>query len=500
MVQQSTIQLNVNVDDQNWSQKHVALMQQLATSQPGGFLADAQKALTATGTADVTNPAELAAKIAEFERVGEALGDLGLDLGKLQMQINQGIAHFSLKGTTPVDEGKLQAEQAGKKLFDGLTGLIPGGGLLQAFKGMGMIGVGVTAVLGIAGFVKQMFGHSQIMSTYMGAFMKIFGHFIDVLLLPMLPLLNRVLIWLITEVLPYIRKVSEGPEVVKKDIDEIKKNVSDFGKIVFEGVDPETGEKLSPIERAKGAAGGLGEILGSVVDFGEELPAPFNWLLNPPGSILRNVQETSGFGGTLANMGTGFAQGGFFGGLRGLGASMNLPGPLEDIFNPLDFINRQIDRVPFLEQGLGVMGAVTNPVGAATGIGSNLIANQIREPMEDAFRNVFNFVSPWNISDNDETADVAGINLPTQDDILFANLSPLPATAREPNPFRDEFRELREQNVREPVAVSSTSITNVGEVNFFVTSLQDIRETIESAKNFLENDAELKTAGTTTFG
>ena len=234
MVQQSTIQLNVNVDDQNWSQKHVALMQQLATSQPGGFLADAQKALTATGTADVTNPAELAAKIAEFERVGEALGDLGLDLGKLQMQINQGIAHFSLKGTTPVDEGKLQAEQAGKKLFDGLSNIIPGGGLAKAFKGMGAIGVGVAAVLGIAGFVKSMFGHSQIMSSYMGAFMKIFGHFIDVLLLPLIPLLNRVLIWLITKVLPGVRDLSKLPEQVGAEWQEDTAAVAKAGSRLVE--------------------------------------------------------------------------------------------------------------------------------------------------------------------------------------------------------------------------------------------------------------------------
>jgi len=106
-------------------------------------------------------------------------------------------------------------------LRDGLSKLFPGGNILANLGKLGGIGVAAVAITSIAGFVKGMFNHSKIMSTYGDAFTKIFGHFADLILITFLPLINPVLRWLIVTVRPKVDSFSKWLQGETLGIDNI---------------------------------------------------------------------------------------------------------------------------------------------------------------------------------------------------------------------------------------------------------------------------------------
>ena len=70
---------------------------------------------------------------------------------------------------------------------------------------MAMAGIG-----SILGIVKKAFGSSSILNTVAKSFWTIMGTMADIILMPMLPYMFKFLQWMMTSVMPWVLKVSEG--------------------------------------------------------------------------------------------------------------------------------------------------------------------------------------------------------------------------------------------------------------------------------------------------
>ena len=201
MVQESTIKLDVDLNAPAEFQKLIDAM------GPGGYFDNVQKRITVQGGAvPIHEPQAVASQQAQIERAAEALTGVGLEMGRIQYHVKEGMLQATQIAQTPQDAR--QAANLGDIFSKGVSRLVPGGQLANAFKTLGLVGGIATGIVAILGFVKGMFNHSQILSTYGGAFMKIFGHFADLIMIAFLPLLNVVLGWLITKVRPVVQDVS----------------------------------------------------------------------------------------------------------------------------------------------------------------------------------------------------------------------------------------------------------------------------------------------------
>ena len=124
-------------------------------------------------------------------------------------------------------------------LFDGLSKLLPIDNIVQTTKQFGKWAGLAAVIVTIAGFVKGMFNHSKILSTYSSAFSKIFGHFADLILIAFLPLINRVLRWLIVTVRPFVddfaKKIGELFKIFESEFwENISTSIADFFSNVFD--------------------------------------------------------------------------------------------------------------------------------------------------------------------------------------------------------------------------------------------------------------------------
>ena len=111
--------------------------------------------------------------------------------------------------------------QVMSKMLMGEKGI---GGMAKDMKGMaasqipfgkalgkgGAIGGGMAAVGSILGIVKKAFGSSSILNTVAKSFWTIMGTMADIILMPMLPYMFKFLQWMMTSVMPWVLKVSEG--------------------------------------------------------------------------------------------------------------------------------------------------------------------------------------------------------------------------------------------------------------------------------------------------
>ena len=75
----------------------------------------------------------------------------------------------------------------------------------NALKDSGIVAAGI----GMAKFVEGIWKNSTLTSSIMNSFMKVFGHFADLITLALLPLLLPTLRWLVTEVRPFVKKISD---------------------------------------------------------------------------------------------------------------------------------------------------------------------------------------------------------------------------------------------------------------------------------------------------
>ena len=118
--------------------------------------------------------------------------------------------------TTPQKSGERKsAERATNKMDDAKSGF------LNALRDSGVITAGIAS----AKFLEGIYTNSNLTSSIMNSFMKVFGHFADLITLGMLPILLPVLRWFVVSVRPVIASFSEWmsgnksvlPEWAKKD-------------------------------------------------------------------------------------------------------------------------------------------------------------------------------------------------------------------------------------------------------------------------------------------
>lgn len=87
------------------------------------------------------------------------------------------------------EQGGMAAMKEG---FGSIAKQLPGGkmmeGMAESFKKGGIVGIGMTAITGILGFVKEIVSSSKVFQGIAGSFFKIFGAMADLFLLPFLPL------------------------------------------------------------------------------------------------------------------------------------------------------------------------------------------------------------------------------------------------------------------------------------------------------------------------
>lgn len=223
---------------------------------------------------------------------GEALNEMVATI-KQALKGLEGVAGVRMRTPKQAPIGGLSGVE--DILGKGFKRLIPGGQLMGAFKSLGLLGGIATGIVGIAGFVKGVFDQSIILSTYSRAFMKVFGLMADMIMMPFLPLMSRVLVWVVQNILPKASEIGQwlskggtvgtltktiggvagitalvkfGPQALKMAGESI---ASSFGlslgsKAVGSSIGTEAGTAMLA---SKGAGGlGLGATIGAAISAG----------------------------------------------------------------------------------------------------------------------------------------------------------------------------------------------------------------------------------------
>ena len=94
-------------------------------------------------------------------------------------------------------------------LMQGLSRIIPGGTIMKALGTGGLMAGIATGIIGILGFVKGIFDSSKILGTVTSTFMRLFGHTVDIILMPLIPLIVAVMQWYIRHGFPLARMLGK---------------------------------------------------------------------------------------------------------------------------------------------------------------------------------------------------------------------------------------------------------------------------------------------------
>ena len=163
------IKLDIDItEDSDWD-RFLTLMQ----NQQGTF-EDFIKQVKLHGAVDITNPAQIQQAMDRVNTyVREMESKYGIQMDEIRIHSRQGRMVLEQTGQTTRPEPDAEPEEDNTPNFqdilsEGVTKLIPGGGLITAFKNLGMIGGIATAIVAALAFLKGMFEHSQIMQTYGG--------------------------------------------------------------------------------------------------------------------------------------------------------------------------------------------------------------------------------------------------------------------------------------------------------------------------------------------
>ena len=203
-----TLKLDIDITDDDDFDKFLDVMKNTA-----GTFDDFIKQVKLHGAFDATNPAEIQSTMNRVDNyVQELENRWGFKMEDVKVHVNQGKYVLEQMGRTPTpepEETPIDRNTFGDIITEGVTKLLPGGGLVTAFKNLGFLGGIAMSIVSLLTFVKGMFQHSQIMNRYSETFMKVFGHFADLIMIAFLPLLNQALIFLITKVRPVVNDFSK---------------------------------------------------------------------------------------------------------------------------------------------------------------------------------------------------------------------------------------------------------------------------------------------------
>lgn len=147
--------------------------------------------------------------------VFESLEELNRELDKVKQQAKQGNIAMGPAQVTQTASGgyqvqaDLRARQPNEKLVaglnelkDGISGMVPGGSIINAFEKSGMfvgIAVGIVA-LGAA--MKSIVQGSQVWGAMIGTVMKTLSVAVDVMLAPFMPFVAKIAVWIIQHLMP----------------------------------------------------------------------------------------------------------------------------------------------------------------------------------------------------------------------------------------------------------------------------------------------------------
>ena len=139
---------------------------------------------------------------------GDALEKMLAQLTALAKQFD-GAVKFRAHVGGGVGGGAAGGAGGNNALIGRLIKGIPGGGMGMAFKNLGLIGGLLTVALGIQAFVKKIFSSSRILGTISSTFFRAAGAMVDIMLMPILPLMVKALIWFIQHGFPLAARIGK---------------------------------------------------------------------------------------------------------------------------------------------------------------------------------------------------------------------------------------------------------------------------------------------------
>ena len=177
-----------------------------------GELSDSMKRSVSVGGVYADNPAGVKDALRAAREARSFFEEIGMKAGALQViQVANGIQIQQKAVLYPEEEEEEEEDKKGfyETIAEGVVDLLPASHMIKAFQSLGLLGGLAVSIVVMLGFLRGMFQHSQIANTYSKAFMKIFGHFADLIMLAFLPLINQVLIFMITKVRPIVSAISD---------------------------------------------------------------------------------------------------------------------------------------------------------------------------------------------------------------------------------------------------------------------------------------------------
>ena len=172
---------------------------------------------------------------------------------------------------------------------------IPGGGMAMAFKSLGMIGGIATVALGLLGLVKKIFAGSRILGTISSSFFKAAGAMVDVMLMPILPLMLKALVWFIQKGFPLASSIGKWLSEIAEAIGKIFSGIKNiFGGILG-------GDFGQAWEGLKDVLGGFWDLAKKIVPLMLRLLAPglFMLITKVVPALWSAVQAAFGLGKNL---------------------------------------------------------------------------------------------------------------------------------------------------------------------------------------------------------